>query len=149
MAEMGGASAPDRRRLRGQTVVELALLLPVLSLLFLGALDLGRVFYSYAAVANATRVGAQYLLDGARMDALLDDVTPTELMAEAENAIILEASPYVTLDPARINFTYSSWTSNADITIETAYDFHFLTPGAAQLWGNPLTITYSSTVRFK
>lgn len=44
----------------GQSLVELALLLPVLILILAGALDLGRAFYAYTTVVNAAREGARY-----------------------------------------------------------------------------------------
>ena len=44
----------------GQNLVELALVLPVLALILLGALDLGRVFFSYVQLTNAVREGANY-----------------------------------------------------------------------------------------
>lgn len=43
---------------RGQALVELALLAPLLALLTLGALDLGRAYFAYTAVVNAAREGA-------------------------------------------------------------------------------------------
>src|SRR6516165_4253834 len=45
---------------RGQSLVELAISLPVLVLLFLAAADFGRLFYMWIAVNNAARAGAQY-----------------------------------------------------------------------------------------
>jgi len=48
-----------RRRERGQSVVELAMLLPVLMLIVLGCLDLGRVFAVRMALANGAREGAR------------------------------------------------------------------------------------------
>lgn len=45
---------------RGQSVVELALLLPVLMLILVGAIDLGRLVQAEVVVNNAARVGAQY-----------------------------------------------------------------------------------------
>ncbi len=44
----------------GQSMAELALALPALVLLFLGAADFGRLFYFWIAVNNAARAGAQY-----------------------------------------------------------------------------------------
>ena len=63
----GGAdrTAPRRRdRLtghrpsRGQAIVELALILPVMLTLFASALDLGRLYYSQITIANAAKEGA-------------------------------------------------------------------------------------------
>jgi Flp pilus assembly protein TadG len=46
------------RRTRGQAVVELAVILPILLVLLASAADLGRVFYSSVVVENAARAGA-------------------------------------------------------------------------------------------
>jgi PKD repeat protein len=45
---------------RGQSLVEFALVLPVLLLLVLMALDFGRVFLGWVVLNNAARIGAQY-----------------------------------------------------------------------------------------
>ncbi|HEY8447353.1 MAG TPA: TadE/TadG family type IV pilus assembly protein [Thermomicrobiales bacterium] len=45
---------------RGQSLVELAIGLPILLLLLLGTLDLGRVFFEYIELRNAVREGASY-----------------------------------------------------------------------------------------
>ncbi len=47
--------------LRAQALVEFALLLPLLLVLILGAMDLGRVFYYKIVLTNAAREGANYL----------------------------------------------------------------------------------------
>jgi hypothetical protein len=53
-----------RRRTRssrsGQTVVELALLLPLLLVLCVGVIEIGRYAYFDILIANAARAGAQY-----------------------------------------------------------------------------------------
>jgi hypothetical protein len=49
-----------RDRSRGQTLVEFAIVLPVLLFMLLGALDLGRVFMGWVVLNNAARVGANY-----------------------------------------------------------------------------------------
>ena len=47
------------RRLRlGQSMVELSLVLPVLILVLLGTIDLGRAFFDYVRLTNAVREGA-------------------------------------------------------------------------------------------
>ena len=52
-------SAPQRAR-RGQSLVELSLVLPMMLLLLLGTLDLGRAFFDYIQLRNAAREGAAY-----------------------------------------------------------------------------------------
>jgi hypothetical protein len=50
----------SRAEPRGQALVELAIVLPILVLLLLLALDLGRVFFGYVALQNASRIGANH-----------------------------------------------------------------------------------------
>lgn len=45
---------------RGQALVEMALILPMLLLLAFGTIDLGRVFYFQEAITNSARAGARY-----------------------------------------------------------------------------------------
>jgi Flp pilus assembly protein TadG len=46
---------------RGSATVELAIVFPILLLLFVGAAELGRMFYTYTTLAKATKAGARYL----------------------------------------------------------------------------------------
>jgi Flp pilus assembly protein TadG len=72
-----GTHAPtppgDRRRIRGQSVVEFALVLPILLLLLAATIDFGRLFYTYVAVDNAAKEGALY---GARSPLCDDSANP-------------------------------------------------------------------------
>lgn len=45
---------------RGQSLIELVLLLPVLVLVLVGTIDFGRAFTAYITVTNAAREGARY-----------------------------------------------------------------------------------------
>lgn len=45
----------------GQALVEVAILLPMLLLLVLGAMDFGRMFFTKIVLTNAAREGANYL----------------------------------------------------------------------------------------
>ncbi len=136
------AGEGGRRRSRGQALVELALLLPVLTMLLLGGLDLGRAYYYYSGVANASRVGAQFAMDP-KMGA-------TEAgRAQIKQAIIDEASPYVPLTADRITLATASWQQGYELIVTVNYDFHPLTPGAARIWGDPITMVAQTTIRFE
>jgi PKD repeat protein len=54
-------SRPDRDRARGQSLVELALLLPVLLFIVLVGIDFGRGFAGWVTIQQSARVGANYL----------------------------------------------------------------------------------------
>jgi Flp pilus assembly protein TadG len=47
--------------LKGQALVEVALMLPIMLLLILGAVDFGRLFMTKFILTNAAREGANYL----------------------------------------------------------------------------------------
>lgn len=49
------------RRDDGSSIIELAIIFPILLLLFVGIAELGRLFYTYTTLAKATKVGARYL----------------------------------------------------------------------------------------
>lgn len=51
-------TSPNRSKEIGQSLVELALTLPIVLLIFAGVFDFGRVLYSYIVVTNATREAA-------------------------------------------------------------------------------------------
>ena len=56
------------KRSNGQSLVEFALVLPILLLLILGAMDLGRMFYIKVVLTNAAREGANHLANFKRDD---------------------------------------------------------------------------------
>ncbi len=93
-----------RTRPRGQALVELALVIPVLFLLLAGALDLGRLFYSQITIRNAAREGA-----------LEASVNPTSFQAgqacnDTTNRVMCRAitesqNSFVTVAPANVSLT--------------------------------------------
>lgn len=52
---------PKNKRSKGQSIVEMALLLPLLLVLIIGALEFGRLFFTHIVITNAAREGAFYL----------------------------------------------------------------------------------------
>jgi Flp pilus assembly protein TadG len=69
----------EREKRAGTATLELALLLPLLLLIALGAIDFGRVFYMSVEVANAARAGVQY---GAQSTVTSQDYTGMENAAK-------------------------------------------------------------------
>jgi Flp pilus assembly protein TadG len=126
----------NRTRSRGQTVVELAFLLPALTFLMLGSLDLGRAYYFYAGVTNASRVGAQYAMD-VRI--------PNDKVIQE---VIAEASPYVVLTSDKVTINTASKAIGSDYTVQVVFTYQFLTPGANKIWGSGITMTCQSTGRY-
>jgi Flp pilus assembly protein TadG len=58
--EKGGRRKACGRSQRGASLVELAFMMPLLSLLVVGVVDMGRAFYLSMEVSDAARAGAMY-----------------------------------------------------------------------------------------
>ncbi len=96
----------------GQSILELALLLPFLCVLFFGAADLGRVCYYSQQVINSAHTGAIY---GSRNHALASDIANITSVAQADGGSIpgglsvtvnqLCAASYADLNPSHGNCT--------------------------------------------
>jgi len=103
------------RRRCGASAVELALLLPMLCLLFVFAVDFARLYYHYSIVTNCARNGALYASDPtAALESPYADVTAAAL-ADASN---LSPQPTVTS-------TTSADGSSVQVTV--VYPFTILT----------------------
>lgn len=59
---------------RGQAMVELALVIPLLLVLFMGTVEFGRIFHSYLVITNASREGARVAVLGGSDTAVSDRV---------------------------------------------------------------------------
>jgi len=98
---------------RGQNLAEFAIALPILIVLILVIVDLGRITYAYSTLYNAVREGARY---GAIH---YDDLPAVENFAESY-AIGLDR------DPAVLNIGASYL--NETITVVGTYDFSTASP---------------------
>jgi Flp pilus assembly protein TadG len=70
---------------KGQSAVELALIVPVLALILVAIADFGRVFFISVAVNNAARAGAQY---GSQTNTTAQDSAGIVAQASADGANI-------------------------------------------------------------
>lgn len=77
----------NNQRSRGQSLIEFALVLPMLLVLILGAMDFGRMFYTKIVITNAAREGANYIsrnIDDQKADAKGNKYTNTFSIIKAE-----------------------------------------------------------------
>ncbi len=74
-----------RRRSRGQTLVEFALLLPIFILVFVGIFDAGRAVFAYHTANNAAREGARQAI----VDQTLDHIQTRAI----QHAVALGVAP--------------------------------------------------------
>ena len=141
---------PDRARIRGQSLLEFALVVPILLLIFAGAADLGRIFYTYVAIENAAKEGALY---GARYplcdtaSTLCPNPGNAEFRARQETVNVLTdtdldidvncypragGAAYLDLRDCQPGDRY-------EVTADT--DFHLITPFLSDVMGGDFTLS--------
>lgn len=141
-----GVHRPRPRGSSAQSLVEFALIVPVLVLLFLGAVDLTRAFYYYIALDNASRAAARILID---YPAQYDDANAC---AVGHN----EALPYVDVSCAKGTLVISPPANpngnppdrqpgRRPVTVTAKTTFVPVTFLIQNFTGNPLTIQASTT----
>ena len=130
----------SRRRSKqegGQSLVEVALMMPVLLLMLMGVFDLGRMYFAFIAIQNAAGEGALYAA-----------INPTCIYAsdgtdctDPDNAVFraTHESPAGIVDWSRVTIEVSpsdvTGLSEGDpITIFVHYDYDILTPVVAPLF---------------
>lgn len=146
-------AAARRHRTRGQSIVEFALTMPLLLLLFAGAADLGRVFFNFVALENAVKEGALY---GARYP-LCDDASalcpdPINVAWRVENEA-RTASDTALVTPTAECRNGATDVAYADLrncvegdtyVVSASLDFPLITPIMSQLLGGTITLTSES-----
>ena len=134
-------SRHDPDRSLGQSLTEFALLLPVLLLLVLGALDLGRVFLGWVNLQQVTRVAAGFAADNA-LDWPADQDRYMERLRAEATLINCELPP----DEDDWLPQYGSDISlGQHVTVKIDCEFELITPIVSQLLGTSITASASTT----
>jgi Flp pilus assembly protein TadG len=105
---------------KGQSLVELALLLPVLLLLTVVVFDLGRAVYYYSVIYNAAREGARYGI----VHQLESNTVPNDIEG-IENAVIDKA---VGLNLSDLTISVASPITSNTLQVFVDYRFEPVTP---------------------
>ncbi len=138
---------------RGQSVVEFALLLPVMLLILLVAIDFGRLFFSYVQVTNASREAAAYAaadptVSQASIAARAGQEANTQGQ-RGEGALAVDAPICQTAAAPPVTVSCATAASNNtgtgnQVTIGVRRRFTFFMPVIGAMFGN-LTISSTST----
>lgn len=101
------------RKIAAQSLVEFAIILPILLVLIISAIELGRVFFTQIVITNAAREGAYYLTTHA-LDSSAASNAQLAAETEANNSGI--ANITISISPP------SGWNpgDNIQITVETS-----------------------------
>jgi hypothetical protein len=131
----------NRRETRGQAVVEMAIILPLLILLLVMAIDAGRLFFGWVALHNASRIGADY----AAVHADAWDGAPSPLEQNQRDRYALLVSGDLQALGCQGNAVPDptfpqGFADGAIVGVELDCDFHPLTPLAESFLGQPLVL---------
>jgi len=121
-------------RARGQALVEAALVMPILIMLLIGALDIGRLYYDDIIVGNAVREGVRRAIDTTYTDSMVSTV-----VQNAAGGITVTG---VTVLPASRNSSYTD-----TITVRATYSMTVLTPGVSSLIGSPKAVVHEAYMK--
>ncbi|RSK26372.1 pilus assembly protein [Bacillus sp. HMF5848] len=120
---------------KGQSLVEMALIVPLLLLLLVGIIDLGRVLYSYTHIQLATQ-------ETVRLGGL----------GGSDSELVTFAKQYVHIgDPAKLQVTITpddvTRMSGEYMTVTLQYPIELMTPFLSSLLPSPMNIITDSTIR--
>lgn len=119
---------------KGQSTVELALILPVLMMLLMGMLDFGVTLHAYLALEHSGREAARAASIG-KSDA--------EVIEVARNAFSLEDHKMtVHLSPSQANRKRGVYA-----TVTLSYPIDFLTPMIGRFFPSPFVISNHTVMR--
>ena len=137
----------SKQRHFGQSLVEFALLAPLLLFLIFGFLDLGRAVFYYSSLSNAVREGTRYaVVNKSDINAAKSNPTNNSLQDKVlEYAFGLTS----TSDPLTKADILVTFPDAKTVSIEATYRFQPVTPGIAQLIGDPsgIELVAQSTMR--
>ncbi len=120
---------------RGQAIVEMALVLPLLLMLLMGMVEVGRIGNAYLTATHAARHGARYGAIGGSNTEITDKV--------------LQAAP--TFDPSKVTVGIEPHNRGIgdDITVSVSYPIVLITPVVSGIIPNPVFVTSTVIMRLE
>ncbi|MEO7295563.1 MAG: TadE/TadG family type IV pilus assembly protein [Candidatus Limnocylindria bacterium] len=149
----------DEPASRGQTMVEFALILPLLALLLVMAIDFGRVFFGWVGLHNATRIAANHaaqtpqaweppgtaFLQAQYRDVVLNELESLNCDRPAGGSYTPADVPQPTFEEKPTSFSGSDrWEVGDQATVTIECRFELLTPLAGAIVGDPILIAASA-----
>jgi Flp pilus assembly protein TadG len=140
---------PRERRapVRGQGLVEFALVLPILVLMLMGIFDLGRAIYAFNTIADAARTGSRVAIVDQNLSTDCTVVPATAKCAAADQAVALGInadSVVLTFRAHDLDGPCDPVLINCIAEVTVPYAFVAATPIIGNLVG---TLTMTSTTR--
>jgi len=163
-----------RRRL-AQSLVEMAMVLPILTFLTFGLVDFGRAYFFQVSITNAAREGARVAIlnvytgpatpscsisnayatcpvqtDAAIVNAVTNELTYSGITPNSVTVCPPHDSTGSTVGCTDSTNRVQNWVggpTNYYVTVNVKYDFQLYTPLMQQLVGNPIHMSVSVQMR--
>ncbi len=119
----------------GQAMVEMALVLPLLLLLFLGIFEFGRIMGSYMLISNLSREGARYGVVGHDDNQIQAFILSQKAWLDENQLSITVSPPYMERDKGEA------------LNVEVNYSVDLMTPVYARYLPNPILLSTQCTMR--
>jgi Flp pilus assembly protein TadG len=117
---------------KGQALAELAIVLPVMLMLLLGAIDLGRVFYAQITITNAAKEGALVAATGGKYvpGAICSSANTVMcgVLTEAKGGFVEVDRTKVTQSPSSSVACPTTASVGSTVSVTVQAPFHILTP---------------------
>lgn len=127
------------KRSWGQSLVEFALVIPVVVFAITVFLDLGRAVFGYTSLSNAVREGTRYAI-----------VHPLESPADINAVIMMVKNSAEGLNPDNMNVIVTPPAApDHYVTIQAAYQFSPVTPGLAMILGTGNNIILNASSKME
>ena len=122
---------PSRDRQRGQSIVEMALIMPLLLAVVALAADLGRVYFAYVGVVGAAEQGARVGSDSSHPNVAIR----AAVKDESGRLVAIDDSD-ITISPSNVR------PAGSMVEVTVTHDFDLVTPIPRALFGvEHLTLT--------
>lgn len=108
-----------KRNERGQSLLEFALLVPILLIILAGVLDVGRLYFAYVAVTDAAAEGAAYAA------VCSPNCTDGDIRARAKAA---SGGLVQVVEDDQVVIERPTIASGAPVTVTVTYEFALATP---------------------
>ncbi|MGE5390083.1 MAG: TadE/TadG family type IV pilus assembly protein [Deltaproteobacteria bacterium] len=125
------------RRERGQALVEMALVIPVLLLLLVGICEFGRILGAYMVINNLAREGARYGVVG-HNDLEIEDLLLSERAWLDEERIVVYVNP-----------AFTDRHKGEPLDIQVDYTVDLMTPVFSHILPNPVPISAKCDMRIE
>ena len=139
-----------KRRFHGQSLIEFAIIFPLLFFLVTGFLDLGRGVFYYSSLSNAVREATRYaIVNKNDLDQAFSNPSNNSLQDKVlEFAFGLAGTPNpltkgdIVVTPVKVDDLYTT------VSIQATYFYTPITPGIIQLFGqnNGIELIAQSTM---